>query len=320
MKKSLLSFLGVALSASVIAQPTLDASDLNYTIGVTYESANAQYINPGSSGANVTWDFSAFSPTATTTIVPQAGNQSFPNSNITLNYGQAEAYFEENATGRSMWGVNASGTIISYTDPDKIMFYPLTYNSTETNNFAASFFSGVQFDRAGTTEVTYDGYGTVITPTGTFNNAVRVYIQQVYSDTYQGGVINYVSNIYTWYIENYPDPIASVSELYVDGQLNNSYSQYTTSQTASLLTEENKDFQIYPNPANDNIKFRSLNNLDVEQIKVINNVGQVVKSISSTEITLNETNVNVSDLESGVYFVHITGKNGSVQSRKFIKQ
>lgn len=321
MKKTLLSFLWVVLSASVFAQPTLDASDLNYSIGMTYESATAQYINPGPGGANVTWDFSAFSPTDIATLEAAPANTSFPNTNITtISNGTTEAYYQEDATGKFMWGVDAGGTVITYTDPSQTLFYPLIYNASETNTLEATFTSGVAFTRAGTEELTYDGYGTVITPTGTFNNAIRVYIHQEYTDTYQGGTIDYVVNVYVWYIADYPDPIAALSDISVDGQPYGSNAQYTTSQTASLLTEENKEFEIYPNPANDEIKFRSLNNLDVEEIKVINNLGRVVKTISTDDMTLNEANVNVSDLESGVYFVHITGKNGLIQSRKFVKQ
>jgi hypothetical protein len=320
MKKSLLNLFGVLISASTLAQPVLNSSDLNYQIGMSYESSTAQYINPGPGGANVTWDFSAFTSSGTNVNTITAANPSFPNTTITgSSQANSEAYYQEDATGKYLWGIDAGGTIITYTDPSKILFYPLTYNASETNTFEATFFSGVNFTRAGTDEVTYDGYGTVITPNGTYNDVIRVALHQEYTDVYQGGTITYVVDAYTWYLAGYPDPVAAITEISVDGQPAGSNGFYSTNSSLALLSEESKSFEIYPNPATENINFKSLNNLEITEVKIVNSLGEIMIKNNQNNMILNDTKINVSDLENGVYFVQITGKNGMILSRKFIK-
>jgi len=104
MKKSLLNLFGVLISAWTLAQPVLNASDLNYQIGASFESSSAQYINPGPGGANVTWDFSAFSPTGNNVNTITAANPSFPNTTITgSSQANSEGYYQEDATGKYIW-------------------------------------------------------------------------------------------------------------------------------------------------------------------------------------------------------------------------
>lgn len=320
MKKSLLFIAGMVASTALLAQPTLTANDLNYSIGSTYPSESSDYMSPGQAGANVTWDFSSFTSNGAYIQTGEPANGSFPNSDITLANASAESYLEQGTNGLNTWGIDAGGTVITYTDPGLMIFYPLSYNATTTNTFEATFTSGVAFTRAGSETLTCDGYGTVITPTGTYTNALRVYHQQTYSDTYTGGQIDYVINVYAWYIQGYPSAIASVSESYTDGNLAGQYAQYSTDATASLLTEENNGFEIYPNPANNQIQFKSFNNTTVETIEVINSLGAVVKRVDANNSMINDITVDVNSLESGVYFVQITGTSGELIQRKFIKQ
>jgi hypothetical protein len=217
-------------------------------------------------------------------------------------------------------GIDAGGTIITYTDPSKILFYPLTYNASETNTFEATFFSGTNFTRAGTDEVTYDGYGTVITPNGTYNDVIRVVLHQEYTDVYQAGTITYVVDAYYWYLAGYPDPVVAISEITLDGQPAGSNGFYSTNTSLALLSEESKEFEIYPNPATENINFKSLNNLEINEVTIVNSLGAIMITNSQKNMTINDTNINVGNLENGVYFVKITAKNGAILNRKFIKQ
>lgn len=69
---------------------------------------------------------------------------------------------------------------------------------------------------------------------------------------------------------------------------------------------ENTTFSVYPNPATTNITVKGEGSMEI-----VNTLGQVVVS----EQVNGQANINVANLESGIYFVRM---NGATQ--KFIKK
>ena len=76
--------------------------------------------------------------------------------------------------------------------------------------------------------------------------------------------------------------------------------------------KEMETISIYPNPARDIVFVGANNSLPVRRIEVFNVTGQMI--ISSTE-----TEINVSELESGMYFVRVTADDRMV-TRCIMKQ
>jgi len=76
----------------------------------------------------------------------------------------------------------------------------------------------------------------------------------------------------------------------------------------------NIDFSIVPNPATDKITILSKGNLN--KIEVINFLGQTVFSQS---LSGNESTLNISTFNSGIYFVRVTTDNGT-NVQKFVKK
>ncbi len=72
--------------------------------------------------------------------------------------------------------------------------------------------------------------------------------------------------------------------------------------------------KIYPNPTKGLMRISGFNNL-VSSIKVLNSLGQVIMESSSTESPKNEMSINVSRLQSGVYWV-VAGSQTSI----FVKE
>ncbi len=87
----------------------------------------------------------------------------------------------------------------------------------------------------------------------------------------------------------------------------------TTCSTASIADNDAFEFAMYPNPANDFITFKTQEELS--SIKVYNIIGKEVLSLNK----LSQKTVNVSKFEKGVYIMKIEAKNGSLVSRKFVK-
>jgi bifunctional DNase/RNase len=92
--------------------------------------------------------------------------------------------------------------------------------------------------------------------------------------------------------------------------------------TGSLLsvnesTISNEMFAVYPNPVNNTLNISLVSNtLDVEMNKVtISDVnGRIIKEFNS-----NLNQLDVQDLNSGVYFLNIETSNGKV-TKKIVKQ
>jgi len=70
---------------------------------------------------------------------------------------------------------------------------------------------------------------------------------------------------------------------------------------------------IYPNPVQDQL-FVEVGNLDITEMSILDISGKVIKSID-----VNALNVDVSDLNQGVYFLKISSNTG-VSTKRFIKQ
>lgn len=72
---------------------------------------------------------------------------------------------------------------------------------------------------------------------------------------------------------------------------------------------------IYPNPAQSSITVSNPTDITILNVEIINIVGSVVKSFDFTNAI---TSLNISDLQTGVYFLKLTGDRAS-QSLRFIK-
>ncbi|MCG9794193.1 T9SS type A sorting domain-containing protein [Flavobacterium algicola] len=87
--------------------------------------------------------------------------------------------------------------------------------------------------------------------------------------------------------------------------------QSTTLGTNSIVT--NNKFVVYPNPVNDVLHFASTTSL-IENVAVMNVQGQRVINTTSSN-----SEVNVSKLEKGVYFLNLKSKEG-ISVYKFVKE
>ena len=70
-------------------------------------------------------------------------------------------------------------------------------------------------------------------------------------------------------------------------------------------------FNIYPNPAKDVVRL-STDNGQQTTVRIYNILGMLVEEI---EINSNETEINVSDYNPGVYFFNIQTENGNVTKK-----
>ena len=96
--------------------------------------------------------------------------------------------------------------------------------------------------------------------------------------------------------------------------VSNAYTQDLDYCSLAINEPVKTGFSIQPNPAKDNIKITAEN--DFNQVEIVNFLGQTVLSQSNEG---NISNVNVSNLSNGVYFIRIIS-NQATSIQKFVKQ
>ena len=79
------------------------------------------------------------------------------------------------------------------------------------------------------------------------------------------------------------------------------------------VTELSSIAKVYPNPANDQVRVESAN--DITSVKVYNMMGALVQTIPASSKVVN---VNLSDYSNGVYFFNIRQSDGMVSNQRVI--
>jgi hypothetical protein len=108
---------------------------------------------------------------------------------------------------------------------------------------------------------------------------------------------------------DFPDPRTEGSNCYIDNIA------WVEGEEPDFVREVNgKYLSVYPNPASDQI---TVQYPGVNQISIVNIAGQTIRSVTSESHYIEE--INVSDLQQGLYIVNLETIDGSVSS-KFIKR
>ena len=318
MKKHYSLLFFVAAANFALAQPSLTAADLNPVIGEQITTIRATTMIPhGANGANVSWDFSAATQQAASTVYMRASSAAHPGTNLVLDYpGQAQLYYQNDNTQQSIKYQDAGGVLITFSDQMKMMGFPLNSNTSFTDAFAATFANGgTNFVRTGNTTITYMGYGTMKTPTGTYTNAIKIKFEQIYKDEYDNDEINYNTTAYYWYKAGIHMPIASSVTFTNDiSPVAQEYTDYFASSILGIESISAVDFQIYPNPVNDILNINLGDGFKNTQTRVLNINGQELMLLENSTSKL-----DVSSVLAGIYFLEIKLENGQIATKKFQK-
>lgn len=328
LQKTLLLVL-LGLSFKSIAQPTLTAAGCSPVIGTTTTSVSNAGFAQGAAGANQTWNFASVGNTGSTTsqyiAVGSAPNGAqFTNSNLASSGNGAYAFYNSTSNALTLNGIvsPSGGPVITYSNGEDGLRFPFTYGNSYTDTWAATFTSGVAFFRTGSTTVTADGYGTLITPQGTFTNALRIHFVQTYHDSSDFAVGDYTNDEYFWYKEGIKEALASTFTFTSNfaGQINTStggsYASGTVGiegNTASLA------FVLAPNPAQDIINI-AINDNNLGQIKtrIINQLGQEVAPLENINYMAgNNMQFDVAYLKNGIYTLQLILEDNSVINKRF---
>lgn len=214
----------------VNAQPVFSTGNLpeNGT-SVKWTLADTVGVKAGNGGENVTWDFSQL----------VLGTEQIQNSWVdpsTTPYGSSftgATHCEKSDTVYSYFALNGgrwtrlgeeSAAFQSgpWSNALDVAMVPWQFSQTYTDDARHTFTTnGVPVKRGGTITGTYDGYGTLILPKGTFTNVMRITYTQVITDTMTisagpftiNTIIKNTVTSSTWFEPNNPELLLAVTNL-----------------------------------------------------------------------------------------------------------
>jgi hypothetical protein len=250
MPRTLLLLLFTLFSLSAFAQPTLTSNSFPEAGDVVITWYAAGDVDPGPAGPNQTWNFTdliLITPEQTDQYLPAAATPyaaTFANANLAALavgelYDSVYSYYRRTPSEFNYLGYQLNGVYLLFTDPELLVAAPLAFGATVGDQFARySTLPDNSIQGNGAKTMTYDAYGTLTTPAGTFQDAMRLttlrggrdttwlfagYLTRTYSDT-----------LIEWYVADKPGPRFAIHQLgesvtyYLPGQPPNTQPYATT--------------------------------------------------------------------------------------------
>ena len=324
--KKLLSYIALSLccAASLVAQPTLTAATNTPMVGdrMYFHYCDTTSVTTGVSGPAVTWNFATLNQNVIDTVayITCASTpycDSFPGSTIaSTDLHSNYYYYKTSASAFTYMGYATPSTTDKYTDLNDFLYFPLTYNSAHTDTALSplggtSYYSYIDSFKC-------DAYGTLILPSGTYNNVLRVHETQ-YGTQYITGIYTHTRyDYYSWYIADTHAPVLSL--IYDTsgggGTSKIRYVYYTTRLTTGVVDINNSlvFIKLSPNPANELLTIDITDNITADY--TINNT--IGSRVLQGTISGAGNKIDISGLPTGIYYINVIQGGYSVV-KKFVK-
>ncbi|MCI4670432.1 MAG: T9SS type A sorting domain-containing protein [Bacteroidia bacterium] len=275
--------LFLLLGRGILAQPTIEA-DINLTVGdrgpVQAFSQGNNVFDAGSAGANVSWDFTNVTALGTEieweAVDPSQTHWTtdFPDANLAFHLpqdsGSDTRYYKISASEVLFLGwvsvLNSDSLFYDFNDdPSLDILYPMTYQDqvydTARGNATVNFGgSNVVLDRTIIRNIKADAYGTLTTPSGTYNQVLRVRIAESVEDKTFGQTVGTQKNVrYFWYTPNEKYLLLQMDSLVIQNAGGNfpSFTMFYSSGKVITSLEDRqleKDIHLYPQPIRDRLR------------------------------------------------------------------
>jgi hypothetical protein len=328
---ALLPFLGQAQTIEGTAFPAIGSI---YTLTL----ADTTGIEPGNTGQGLTWDFSSLfntgfiqvdsflMPSATPygAIFPTAGiadHETYPGTDYFVYYHDDGSEFQRVG--------NVQPDTVIYSDPANEFPYPISYGNTFSDTYFASYhqsLGGTLVHMHGVASETADATGTIILPTGTYPNVLRVTALRTEHDTIFGFSNTFVYaqyHYYRWYQANLYYPVMQIMVTDITfsptGHSHSKTVGYRAGTPSGIIanTDPAQMLVVSPNPSLTGIFQFRLNDKSVQisEVEITDVTGQIIYKVNG-----NISTVNLSDQKAGIYFYHLQALDGKSCTGKLVKE
>ncbi len=357
MNKILIFIFLICFSNKLYTQVIITSAQ-NPKIGTTFVFANLNddtsalaHFSFDTTGTNNIWNFSILPSNFKDTfwiVNPQyaLGHDSFPNAHFasTQNYNRNYFRFAHSDSDAlyslgDYWSYPPYNSALSYVNypPTKVLQFPYQYGSSFMSNsrFFTPKLSGLDLSViADSSYIVHNiislnqviASGNMIIPSGTYpailtkittSSIDSIFIKD--STTNWQWLFSYAENSnwisggYFWFTNNSTNPYAMIS---ADGGTNYSI-QYYMSQTPGVgiveLIHNKNILGIYPNPANNKLHIENMNERNT--FFLISDIsGRLLMKVNI------QSEIDISELAQGIYFISVFNDNELVGRSKFVKQ
>ena len=304
------------------SQPIITGKGINPVLNDYFIAYGIPYFNPGASGANANWNING-TVTVQDTFVYVLPNQtfyasSFPNANIAYEQiGTTYSYYYMiDSFKQQYWGgYGAGGGSPYYYSKSSTLKLPISYLTSYLDTSICTNSNNIVFNTTttySTSEV--DGYGTLTTPIGTFNNVIRVHsishdtISSFNTSNNSMNYSGYISDGYAWFANGYHGALANCAKR-IDVATNSvigSYGDYFKYGYGSIGVNEVmgiKNIALQPNPTNTSTTLTFNNELSSATIEVMNITGQTI--FKKENVAGKQTQIDLSNQAAGIYFIEV---------------
>lgn len=350
MKKSTIKLL-FCLSATLVytttkaQSPIITSANQLHVIGdsTVYVDANSFGFDPiPAGGPSVNWNYASLVTSGGITFryqdpatSPSAASFPAANEAMELSATPGHEWFVTNASSIVRLGYSdpANGNIVYHGGGFVRYLFPFEagdswfttlYTGSTTINFGLGEDSvAVQ---NGSYSASVDAYGTMVLPTGTVVDVVRVHVLESFDlNVFMFGTPivsqTITDDYYFWFADNIKDPILIYGTTDSGSGSPAKVLRYQPVGVPAGINEnkERNNISIYPNPGNGIFKISTSNLRDENyEIKVFNIVGETVYT-NSIKIPRKDEQIDISHLNKGIYFLNLSNAQSQITKRVIIK-
>jgi len=287
-------------------------------------------IGPGSAGQGQTWNFAGASSDSSYTETNYApvnatGGSNFPLASYgtEVNSTSGTSFYVGSSVALQLIGSysgDMSGAVIATcSNAIDLMQFPASFNSTFNDPYQVSITSPfLNFSIDGTNDVLVDGSGSLTTPSGTYNNVLRVKsirnYQYIGLPPLPGTVTEGSTTSYLWVSPDYPGYMLMNYSIDVQGTNSDTTITYSANPLG-IQNVANQALQISPNPASEFVTVGFPSGTELNRVEVLDLSGRVV-STETVNGKSNRLTISTSTFTNGLYIIRAVDTKGAVVTTK----
>lgn len=323
------TLLSLGIASVSLAQPTLTFNANAPQPGPGHEWRFSTYIAPGQGGSGQVWDFSQLSTDSTAMVslvdpTTTTFGAQFPTATVAEVSDGSTVFFRTDANGVYMLGYEAEGFPVVYSNEGRFMSFPCTHQTNWNDTYAASFQDeDVEVGISGNITAVADGHGTLVLPSGSVTNVLRVHWTQEEETQYDLFTFSTEFDSYLYYVPGRSYPLVQTVTATTTTFGNSIVTQFTqwiddiTTSTPDAAAER-AALDLFPVPASDRLRFSLPAHFSGAPLVTITDAtGRTVRGVDNLRTNGTQGSLDVSVLPAGVYQFIATDELGQRATSRF---
>jgi len=342
ISKTKLSVIVMAfVSVNMFAQITVTDTDVLNIGDVFYEATDTVSIgiNPGNSGANQTWDFSALQNNIQDAIIVLNPNNTphgiaHPDADVSIFMDSSYFYISKDNNELSLIGVDSLSVYVPFIP------LPLTYGLQYSKSYVTfdslvaippslcQLYLGVPCDSIYLMQKAdviwdVDAFGDVVLPSGTYaslrlkkfeltSDSAYYHLNGVWLADSSNSSLGDASLEYTWWTNN-PSMHFRIVEMDYTNNFSDEVVFIAQNQTTSV-NDLSSSILVYPNPTFSEIMVKAQNN-ELTYLDLVDVTGKVILKKEFTQ----STSLDVSHIAKGMYYLNLKSIEGKLTKQIIIE-